>query len=141
MLALCSGGCASLIEGESSIPDPEQLYNAANAAYAGQPVDDMVARYGFPEQRTTWRGQDAVAWTAQTTMQWRGRDSVTNVQGKLGDAQRWPYTDLPYSATVTQPTTVAESYRCTMMATVDKAGRVLQVQFAGKMGACQVFAP
>lgn len=130
-------GCATT----SSIPDPEDLYYMANAAFAGRSIDDMVSRYGFPDQRTTWRGQDAVTWNVATTMQWRGGDQVTKVQGRIGDASRWPFTDLPYSATVTVPTSVSESYRCTMMATVGKNGRVIEVQFAGKMGACQVFVP
>ena len=74
-------------------------------------------------------------------MQWRGQDRSTTSKGKIGDAGRYPFTDLPYSATYSEPTYESESYRCSMLATYDDHGKILGLNFLGKMGACQIFWP
>lgn len=135
---LTLAGCVSL---DSSIPLPAELYEAANQAYANRPVDALVMRYGLPSGRTTVEGRDALAWEVSTTMQFRGDDRTTTVNGRIGDASRWPFTDLPYSARFSEPTYATDSFRCTMLATVDSRGTVLGLNFIGKMGACKEFWP
>lgn len=139
MLGLCAG-CASTL-GQSSIPLPEQLYEAANQAYARRHIDDLIVRYGPPESRTTYDGHPVLVWRVATTMQWRSGDRTTTVQGKVSDANRWPFTDLPYSASYSEPTYTSESYRCSMLAAHDAEGTILGLNFLGKMGACQAFMP
>lgn len=142
MLALCSGGCASFIEGESSIPTPEALADAANSIFTGRSADEMVLRYGMPTARTTLRGSDALVWQANTSMQWSGPTRLSTVNGTVGNAARAPYYEsVPYSATIATPSYETEQYQCQMVAFIDKAGVVQHVGFAGKMGACQVFKP
>lgn len=136
MLGFCSG-CAT----QSSIPSAQNLYESANQAYAGRSVDDLVVRYGPPESRTTYQGYPVLVWRAATTMQWRGQDRSTTITGRVGDAGRYPFADIPYSATYSEPTYESDTYRCSMLATYDTAGKVLGLNFIGKMGACQAFRP
>lgn len=132
----------SLIEGDSSIPTPEELANAANGSFAGRSADEMVMRYGMPTARTTLRGSDALVWQANTSMQWSGPTQTSTVYGTVGNPARAPYYEsVPYSATIATPTYETEQYQCQMIAFINKDGVVQHVGFAGKMGACQAFKP
>ena len=139
LLALCS--CATY---GPSIPTPEELNLAANAAFAGKPVEAMVGRYGFPQEEKTFNGRHYYVWHTSNSMTWRGPSRSVTTTGSIGDPSQYPYTpSVPYRETTEIPTQQTETYVCSMAAEVTPAPviQVSAVRFTGKMGACQSFMP
>lgn len=126
----------------SSIPLPEELSAALNAAYRGRPVSAVYARYGQPDSQFMW-GDDirVLVWNTNRTMRFH-EDVTTTTSGSAGDPAAYPYiAAVPYRETTTSQQGYNVDFSCALQVGVYENGTVHGIGTQGKMGACQNFMP
>lgn len=121
---------------ESRIPLPEELSRAANSAFVGKPVNNVLLRYGQPDGKVPYGDLTIYQFSATNTV--RFHEKVTNeTTGRVG----WPDANVPYSERTTTRQGYDQTMNCMMRVGVKADGTVHGVDFVGKMGGCQVFLP
>lgn len=72
IVATASSGCASAPEQWN----PQTLTNAIGTRFSGQPVEQIIARYGAPTRQIEIRGETIYTWERTNVMTFQTRPDV-----------------------------------------------------------------
>lgn len=137
MLACFSAaGCASTFGG---VPSPDQLHQAANARFAGGPIEPVLQHYGYPQSQFMSGDRRVFVWNTSATVRMYN-PTTTTTHGAIGGEYPW-LSSVPYREVTRYDAGGYESFACMMQVGVRPDGTVERIAFSGEMGACQNFMP
>lgn len=97
------------------------------AAYQGQPIQNLVAKLGFPNSEQTIMRRKVYTWSNGGTYS-SSEPVTTTTTGYIGTR--------PVSATSTSYISSADYLSCTIRIVVDENDRIMRWQWSGNNGPC-----